>query len=239
MAEEDRIAQLEQRLARLEGASGRDNFALSQYNPLVTRGAGRIILQIPFDDSLDSTNALECFFQMPTQTRAIRAAKVWVQQKPYRTYSSSASTVSGGSINSGVPSATDTAIRFTGTNQSTHDHGGTVAVEATTYYDDITTEAVTLADDAHTHNVSITGHTHALDSTISETASSGTLSLFVADDGTNYGSAIISGASSIVAQTILAQLTRTSGDKRIKIVTTGKTRIQVLLLLDLRVAVIG
>ena len=232
MDDEDRIARLE---AQAEVSKGRPNFALSQYNPLVTRGAGRIIMQIPFDDSLDSSNALECFFQMPTRTRAIREAKVWVQQKAYRTYSSSASTVSNGT--SGTPSATDTAIRFTGTNQSTHDHGGTVALEATTYYDSITTEAVTLADDAHTH--SVTGHTHALDSVITETAASGTLSLFVANDGTNYGSAIISGASSITGQDIKSQLTNTTGDKRIKIVTTGKARIQVLLLLDLRVAVIG
>jgi len=76
-----------------------------------------------------------------------------------------------------------------------------------------------------------------LTSGIYETASAGTLSLTVADDGTTYGSALTSGVSSITAYDFTSSLSITAGDRRIKITGTGLTRVQVLLMLDLIVAV--
>lgn len=251
MAEEDRVVelgrqveQLASRLVEVEGLTrNRENLTFGQYSPFITRGAGRIVVQIPFDDVVDSGSPLECFFQMPPRVRAIRSASVWVQQKSYRIPSSTASTVTGGSIVSGGPSATTTADQVAVVSSQQHTHpesgGGTTGNDtAPGFVISIDTDAVGVATDAHLHTSEIGSHTHALNTTISEVAASGTISLFVADDGTNYGSAIISGASDITNQAIKSQLTKTVGDKRLKITSTGKARVQVLLLLDIRVSVL-
>lgn len=220
----------------------------------------RNVIQIPWDNIVDSGSALECFFQMPTNTNAIRQAKVWVQQKPYRTPSTTASTVTGGSITtsgdgagtSGGPSGTIAMSRWSSTSGSlAHTHsdpqGGTTGTSSETLLTDITFDSIAVADSTHAHTNSslhnhtanIGSHTHALNTTIGETAATGTISLFVANDGTTYGSAIVSGASSITAQSITTQLTTSSGDKRLKITSTGSARVQVLLLLDLVLVPLG
>ena len=255
----------------------------------------RNTLQIPFDDSIDASNPLECFFQMPTNVNAIRQAKVWVQRKAFREYVSAASSAAGGGTT--VTSTTDAQGASPSTSggdlgialshdtlgghahashahdfnhaatfddgYATHDHSATVPADAGgtshTHSGHSDHQHDTLGAHAHAthgayahshtighghshaHGVTLTDHSHAITLTpgIFETAASGTVSLFVANDGTTYGAAIVSGASSIAAQTLLPQLTTTTGDKRIKIVATGLMRVQVLLLLDLVLIPLG
>lgn len=87
-------------------------------NPLVNRQAGRIIQQIPFDDSVDGTHPLECFFQMPEAVLGIKSAKVWVQRKPFRSYVNASVAASGGGVTSSssggsVQSSSNTGIGHT------------------------------------------------------------------------------------------------------------------------------
>jgi len=191
-------------------------------------------MEIPFDDSLDGSNALECFFQMPVQTRAIKAAKVWVQRKSFRQYSSAASS-SASSTTSGQ--IQNTANASTGTN--------TDAAHLHLDGDGITNTGLTTPGGhahiyigQHDHNVPAQSVTTTLTPGIFETAAAGTMSLFVADDGVTYGSAITTGATSMTGQVLTPSLTKSAGDKRIKITATGLMRVQVLLILDLRVAVL-
>jgi hypothetical protein len=231
---EQRLAQIEARQNEQEQRSRRSpneggfregltNLSMGQYNPFITRSAGRIIMQIPFDDSIDGSNAHECFFQMPTRSKAIAEARVWVQQKSFRRYVASlAETSTGGSTHQHTLGGSGglTTDSANGPDPHTHD------------YDVPTVTSVDSGSSNHAHSVSLT-------TGIFETAASGTMSLFVADDGTNYGSALTSGVTSITDQDLKSQLTKTSGNKRIKITATGLMRVQVLLLLDLRVSVIG
>lgn len=110
---------------------------------------------------------------------------------------------------------------FTGP-ENGHTHGVTIGAHSHT------TDIHTHTTDVHTHTI-----TPALTTGIFETAAAGTMSLFVADDGTTYGAAITTGVSIMTAQTITPGLTITPGNKRIKIVSTGLCRVQVLLVLDL------
>lgn len=253
-------------------------------SPLFSRQAGRIILEIPFDDSLDggASNYLECFFQMPDGVNAIRSAKVWVQQKPFRTYNSAASSASGGTtVTSSTTShvhpqvasskttgtSSDTAHTHsnsgnTGNQGATHTHvesgGGTTNAE-TQNHDHAYTTATGSSSAAHTHteeglgaftdpetivgghtHTTNTAHTHTIDLTpgIFESGPTGTFSLQVADDGTNYGASIVTGQTSLTAQP-LTGLTRVKGNKRIKLIATGLQRLQVLIVLDLEVAIMS
>lgn len=256
-----RIEQLEKLVEELrKKSSPRSSLAFGQYNPLVTREAGRIIMELPFDDSLDSSFPLECFFQMPTATRAIKSAKVWVQRKPFREYSSAAASGGGGTSGDGGSSTPTSSGSAHGHGiaqgnvltdaQANHDHtdpqGGNTGVNGA-HQHLVTVGSTTTNNDspAHTHTVTIGNHshsvgthTHTLTPGIFESGPTGTLSLYVADDGVNYGSAIVTGASAITAQDMTG-LTDKPGDKRIRLNATGLMRVQVLIVLDLRVSVIG
>lgn len=192
----------------------------------------RNVIQIPFDDSIDSTHALECFFQMPTGTVKVTSAKVWVQRKSFRAYetataseSSHTHTVTIGTHSHGV---------------SQNNSGGTTSTDSghSHNYTDIYAATTSDAGGSSTPTSSGgAGHTHGITYGIYEQAAAGNLALYVADDGSSYGSAITSGVTSITAQEITPSLTKSSGDKRIKIEGTGLTRVQVLLMLDLLVQV--
>ena len=187
-----------------------------------------------FDDSIDSTHPLECFFQMPTDTVLVKKAQVWVQRKDFRAYLTAAA--SGGSS---TPTSSSAG--------ASHSHALGVSGAATggpvppsDGHSHIYSSPPSTSDSgsaSHDHTVTIGGHTHTITYGIFETAAAGTLSLKVADDGVNYGSALASGGTSITALDITSSLTTASGDKRIKIEGTGLTRVQVTLLLDLIVTV--
>lgn len=218
----------------------------------------RNVLQIPFDDSIDSTHPLECFFQMPTDTVQVKSAKVWVQRKSFRAYSTTVSSGGGSTSGSGGGGTSSSGGGQTSGDSGIHDHGFTQMTPRTSgattvadhgshtheYFnlDDILTQpdhTHTVANHNHTtdvHSHSTPAHAHNLTFGIFEQAAAGTLSLYVSDDGSSYGSALISGATSI-SGTSLTGLTTTAGDKRIKIEGTGLTRVQVLIELDLIVKV--
>ena len=259
------------------------NLSMRQHNPLFSRGAGRVVIQIPFDDSIDASNALECFFQMPTQVAAIRSAKVWVQLKSFRTYNSAAASTAATHDHTLLGFSLDSATGSGGTGatggEAAHTHGnsGNTGNQGATHTHDASSaetqnhthaySTATAAGSSHTHTgpshthgqsgggdlvsspggvIGITGngsHTHtiSLTSGIFETAASGTISLAVANDGTNYGAAVVTGQSAITGLEIKEQLrsTSTTTDRRIKITATGLMRVQVLLVLDLKVAVLA
>jgi hypothetical protein len=221
----------------------------------------RNVIQIPFDDSIDSTHPLECFFQMPTGVVAVKSTKVWVQQKSFRQYSSGASSTSGGGSTTSTSTTHGHNVNNDGTQYSTgsdstatggstdaqlnHDHtysGGNTGVNGAhshlvnshwhTHSHSVFFGNVTGLGGSHNHSVDTT-HNHTITMTpgIFETAATGTLSLKVADDGSTYGAAVVSGVTSITAQAIT--LTTTAGDRRIKLETTGLNRVQVLVVMDL------
>lgn len=110
----------------------------------------RNVLPFAFDDSIDTSNALECFFQMPVGVLKIYSAQVWIQQKPFRRYVSS--NVAEGSHTHGLSAS--------GANTSTWNFPNTNA------------------EASHTHTVNALGnqgtlhtHTDSGDSTITSTES--------------------------------------------------------------------
>jgi hypothetical protein len=259
-------------------SGGPSNLSFAQHNPLFGRGAGRNIIELSFDDSIDATHSLECYFVMPDRTRAVTAANVWIQTKPFRQYVAGAasgttssdtshthgigtallgSDVSGTGSGGGTVTGTDAqgvhthldgdTITTTGTsvshshNVSSHTHTG--PSHSHTYFAALSTSD---AGSSHSHTL-----TPSLTSGIFETAASGTIALFVADDGVTYDAThpIATGvavATGITKQDILAtpsggsvtsHLTKATGNKRIKITGTALMRVQVLIVLDLKVSV--
>ena len=265
------------------GGGGPVNLSFAQHNPLFGRGAGRNIIELSFDDSIDATHSLECYFVMPDRTRAVTAANVWVQTKPFRQYVASISSetththtmtadIAGSS--SVVPTSATTAGSSAHTTdaQGLHTHldgdGVTTTGASVTHSHNVNTHThgIGLGSGVdHTHNYSAVGaalsgtvtttsgssHTHVLTTGIFETAASGTIALFVADDGVTYDAThpIATGvavATGVTKQDILAtpsggsatsHLTKATGNKRIKITGTALMRVQVLIVLDLKVSV--
>lgn len=265
---------------------GVGNVTAPNLDQQVSTDLARTVIEIPFDDSVDSTHPLECFFQMPVGVVRVRSAKVWVQQKSFRAYETGSS--SGGSVVSsssgggstvtsgggGGSTTTATSAHYhlvfsnttnTGSGTSTTDSQG---VHTHTEHDGFTTGAsvghshnvlghthtqdtpqgVTSNDtahyhstDYHYHSVTVADHTHTTDTThthtitygIFEQAASGNISLYVANDGSTFGAAKISGVSTITALEITPDITNLPGDKRIRVNATGLARVQVLLVLDL------
>lgn len=270
-------------------------------NPLVNRGAGISFQQIPFDDSIDGTYPLECFFQMPKSTLGIKSARVWVQRKPFRTYNSAGAAAATSSAAGGDGANTSMTGTHPGTGSLAHsasgDHTGThaghgthtgthaahssVADDSYRTHDHATgvNSGITAAHshDAHadhvfdhsgwdhanhtlSHSASAThtlqdhvlahnhgthdhfpgsSHSHGVSLTpgIFESGPTGTLSLAVADDGVTYGAALTSGVNAISDFDLLPNLTKASGDKRLRISGTGLMRVQVLLTLELEMSV--
>lgn len=163
-------------------------------SPGVATAIARSVQQIPFDDSIDGTYPLECFFQMPAGVVRINDVQVWVQRKPFRRYvtASSSSASSGGGVASsssggGVTSSisathahavfrsgpggpTSTASGGTTDAQGVHTHlesgGGTTGAAGSHSHN---------LNFAHTHNdhdhatTGDGGHTHTTDTTHSHT----------------------------------------------------------------------
>src|SRR3990167_8147790 len=143
----------------------------------------RNVLQIPFDDSVDATHALECFFQMPTNTLAVRRAQVWVERKSFRAYSTAVASgggstsgsggaqtsTSGGSSTPTSAAGTSHTHSLSGANASTgtqvnnvnhsHDGGGNQSTDHSHIY--VSPAGQPRGGEAsHTHTVTISGHTH-------------------------------------------------------------------------------
>jgi hypothetical protein len=244
--------------------AGPSNLSFAQYNPFFGRGAGRNVLQLSFDDSIDASHPLECYFVMPDRTRAIRSAQVWVQTKPFRQYvSASSSSGSGGAHSHAFGQAQTSNIYTTaGPSATMADHSH---VDGGGFNTTGANPIISNTYNGHTHAhsaLSVTGisndspaHTHTITTTLTagiyETAASGTVALFVADDGVTYDAThpIVSGvavATGITKQDILAtpsggsatsHLTKAAGNKRIKITGTALMRVQVLIVLDLKLSV--
>ena len=220
----------------------------------------RNVIQIPFDDSVDSTHPLECFFQMPSGVVTVKSAKVWVQQKSFRAYSTAATSGGGSTSGSGGATTSSSGGSQTPTSSSpSANHAHTTTSQAANTgvasapisdghwhgYNDATAQQTGANNLSHTHSVTISAHDHTVGSHshstpdhahsitygIFEQAAAGTLSLKVADDGTTYGADVVSGVTSITAQAIT--LSTTAGDRRIKLTATGLQRIQVLIVMDL------
>lgn len=236
----------------------------------------RNVLQIPFDDSLDSTGAhyLECFFQMPVDTVKVVSAKVWIQQKPFRAYETSATSyvgsgtsVAGGGSSSGTSSSNGNSA-IGGASPSNSGGAGTTT-DAQGLHNHTETGSVTSSDGSHSHNVGSHTHTighshsdsghahsvtisfpshshsvdlahgHAINYGIYEAAATGTLGIKFSDDGTlgNYSATLQSAFNNLSGYELLPYITNTKGDKRLRIDSTGLCRVQVLVMLDLIVAV--
>ncbi len=226
----------------------------------------RNVIQIPFDDSIDSTYFLECFFQMPTNVKKISSAQVWVQRKPFRQYSSATAsggtTVTSSSATHGHNLSNSTGPYSTGSDSSGSSAHTTDGQGVHTHLDGdgVTTTGVSVAHShnvnshshghshtalwpdvtdvsgAHTHTTN-TSHTHTLTPGIFESGPTGNVTLYLADNGSTYGAALGGPSTLLTAVDVTSQLTTASGDKRLKVTATGLMRVQVLLMLDLLVAV--
>lgn len=97
-------------------------------SPGVATAIARSVQQIPFDDSIDSTYALECFFQMPERVVQINDIKIWVQRKPFRRYVNTVSSAAGGGVTSSssggsqTPTTSSGGSVLTGSFQGDHVH---------------------------------------------------------------------------------------------------------------------
>src|SRR2546426_7160573 len=146
-------------------------------------GQIRNVLQIPFDDSVDSTHSLECFFQMPSNVAFINSIKIWVQRKSFRQYVAGNS--SDGShthtLNGSTPNTNDTTL------SGTHDHptsvGGAVGAQPVTH-NHVYQAIVSMSSSG--------SHSHSLTSGNFDTASTAKFGVDVADDGVNYTAAVAS-----------------------------------------------
>lgn len=201
----------------------------------------RNVLQIPFDDSIDATHPLECFFQMPTDTLLIKSAKVWVQRKSFRAYETGSSSGGGQTSSSGGSHSHGLTYSNSGTTLHTipHTHpesGGGTTGSGGNEHGHVYSVGSGTTSGGGDHDHSVSNHVHGITYGIFEQAAAGTLSVYVADDGAAYGSALTSGATSVTGLA-LTGLSITAGDKRIKIEGTGLMRVQVLVMLDLIIKV--
>lgn len=145
----------------------------------------RAVIPYGFDDSIDPTYPLDCFFQMPAGVLKIYSAKLWVKAAPFRSYATAATasgtTTSSSSAGSDNPTSAGgahshaevngTASATTGNESADHSHiqtdttptqGASPAHHTHSY----TYQAfVGISNDspAHTHTVAIAGHTHTTD----------------------------------------------------------------------------
>lgn len=203
----------------------------------------RNVIQIPFDDSVDPYYPLECFFQMPPGVVTIKAAKVWVQRKSFRQY------VQQGSSSYSAATAVSSTLSSDAWNVGTDGgHGHNIAGAYLTGHAGSEPEPAhgihyhQTADPGahgHPHNHTIPGHSHAVNPHghslfpgIFETAPTGFVFLYVANDGVTYGPAVASG-NSLAGVDITLTNSVSPSDRRIKIFGVGLMRVQVLVYLDL------
>jgi len=155
-------------------------------------GETRNVVAFSFDDSIDPTHGLDCFFQMPVGTLKIYSAKLWVKPAPFRAYETASTsgggvtgsssgggstpTSSGGaSHNHSVGTAPDTVGTATGVTtdaQGVHNHGGAVGNDGNHSHNvGNHTHSYNLAvatsgsESTHTHTVTIGSHSHTTDTT--------------------------------------------------------------------------
>lgn len=256
----------------------------------VATAIARSVQQIPFDDSIDGTYPLECFFQMPDRVVQINDIKVWVQRKPFRRYiqAASSSAAGGGALQTSSSDAGHThtittsigqtdasGLNTSGSGALTSDGGAAHTTDSQGVHTHLESGGGTTGSaGSHSHNVnghthgivshqhanpthshayqypatgasSGGGHAHSLDTThshvvtttvtpgIFEEALSGTVSLYVADNGIAYGGAVVTGVSEVSGLSIRTNVSKTKGDKRIRINGTALMRVQVLVVMDL------
>lgn len=144
----------------------------------------RNTIEIPWDDSVDATHPLDCFFQIPANTIAVRRAQLWVERKSFRAYETAAS--SGGSATSGASSSDSSASGGGSTSAQMGNMvnaatgGATPSTDTTSGLQTASTEVVghgfhfhgvgnhshTVNDHAHiyvgNHDHAISAHTHGI-----------------------------------------------------------------------------
>lgn len=74
----------------------------------------RNVVPFSFDDSIDPTHDLDCFFQMPSGALKIYSAKVWVKPAAFRAYETGSSAGGSGSVTSGGGSTTTSSTTDAG-----------------------------------------------------------------------------------------------------------------------------
>lgn len=272
----------------------------------------RNVIPFSFDDSIDPTHPLDCFFQMPEGVLKVYSAKLFVRADKFRAYETSSTSGGGSTTSASGGSTTSSSESFllggadpsssggdgaghthdghtagssahTTDSQALHNHGVSSAVDdsygshshdtgifndrsvahnhggatgdAGTHSHNVNTHTHSQThstyqhshtighshlvpshshtNPAHQHTVDTT-HTHGITYGIYESvASTGTLSAKVADDGTNFGAAVASGAN--ITTDIKDNLSLTAGDRQLRIETAGagaQARVKVLLMLD-------
>lgn len=204
----------------------------------------RIVVPFSFDDSIDPTHPLDCFFQMPAGVLKLYSAKVWVKPAPFRAYET-ASTSGGSSTSSasgshthGLTKVASTSGTFSGLHSHTDPQGGaTGSTDIVHEHGILICASNSDAGADHTHVAP--DHAHGIAYGIFESAAAtGTLGLHVANDGVTFGAEVASAAS--IATDIKAYLTNTAGDRQVRVTTTGagaQARVKVLLMLDVLVKV--
>jgi len=214
----------------------------------------RNVIPFSFDDSIDPTHPLDCFFQMPAGVLKLYSAKVFVRADKFRAYASATSSGGGSTTSTGSPHTHLVPVSYDNTSSDGHAHDAhahdanhtgispapdphsshqhSAGPHSHTYLSPAT--AVQSETPGHTHSVN-TAHSHGITYGIFESAASfGTLSVKVADDGVTFGSAVASGATPVDVD-IATELSTTKGDRQLRIETAGTSvqcRVKVLLMLD-------
>ena len=89
--------------------------------------------------------------------------------------------------------------------------------------------------DVHTHNTDTT-HNHTITTTLTagifEESLSGTISLYVANDGTNFAGPVVSGQTTMDGVDVTSYFTKAPGARRIRIDGTALMRVHVLVVMD-------
>lgn len=195
----------------------------------------RVIVPFSFDDSIDPTHSLDCFFQMPAGVLKLYSARVWVKPAAFRAYETATSSGGGSVVSSDNGGATHSHI-ITTASGGAHDHPTSVGSAGSHGF-----HFAGISNDTslHGHSVTLPNHTHGITYGIFESgASTGTLGLHVANDGVTFGAQVASAAS--ISTDIKAYLTTLAGDRQIRVTTTGAgalARVKVLLILDVLIKV--
>jgi hypothetical protein len=182
----------------------------------------RNVIPFTFDDSIDPTHPLDCFFRMPAGVLKIYSAAVDVRAAAFRAYETGSS--GGGGTPTSQAGVAHNHLEMTIFTPTSTDGGH--------FHNYNMPSSVTNTENGHTHLVD-TSHGHGITYGIFESgAATGTLTLKV-DDGLGFGVGVASGAS--IAADVKASLSVLAGDRQLRIETAGvgaQARVKVLLMLD-------
>lgn len=121
----------------------------------------RNVIPFSFDDSIDPTHALDCFFQMPQGVLKIYSAKLWVKPDAFRAYETSSTSGGGATSSTAAGHSHSLSYSLISTDLSGTGNSGSTAP---------TTDAQGLHNhsdpqggvtgDSVTHSHNVLGHTH-------------------------------------------------------------------------------